>query len=196
MDSRGKRVVRVLFNGAALAAAALGGLELHERIPHVIHAAVFLGAAGVSAALILFGTQVFGKLDKTLEGTEKFDTVRTESAYQYVAGLRRRLVMWLSGASISFAAAAAVASILRDGSLVDDRPAIVVGYLALAVIGLTAYRLVSAYLSLDGFRFELLTSMAREQKRADALKALDPGDILPDSSKATPMKVVRRRPQG
>jgi hypothetical protein len=193
-DGRTAAAIRAALNVLALFTAAVGGTYLHDHLPHGLHAPIFYSTTAIGTAIAGFAWQAFGKLDKLLQDTEKYDIARTTRAYSYVRRLRKRLVLWfwvVVGAAVTDAAIAATLPI-RPRLYEPDTLVIILGYVLLCAIVLGGVRIVTGYLSLDGFRLELLKVMAGEQKRIDALRAMR-GDSLPDVSKAPPMKVLPAR---
>jgi hypothetical protein len=188
------RLVFIVFlNVTALATVGLAATEWSDAVPLGFHAAVFAGGAFLSSALLFFFSQSFEKLDRVLEDTEQHQRVRTVQAYVYVRGLRSRLVLWLCGTIGALAACVTAAYALKDTAPTHPMPLVVAGYVGIAIAILTAVRVVTAYLSLDDFRLELLRAMDAESKRAAELRALAASANLPDSSTAPPMKVLSRR---
>lgn len=175
-----RQIATLLYNVVACGLAAYAAYRVFPRVQLAGHAAILGASAALIAILSAIAGQVFGKLDKLLQDSEKYDATRVRRIYAYVHASRRRLVILLFIAAAFGVLNTGLAFLLpRVAEPVETalRYAVAVGYAGVMSILLFAMRLTHAYLSLDRFRLNLFTAIQNEEQRDKALLELRPSAL-------------------
>jgi hypothetical protein len=171
-----KRVLAVgiaaFVNIAVLATVGWTAARWYTMLPVAYHGAALTGGSILAGALIAISLQLLGKLDALLRDAAMVITVRTGPIFRYVGKLRRRIVIWVFAALFGLIVAAAGAYVLNQAVPLHVRWTVCTGYVALTVVALSAIRVISAYLRIDGFQLEIRKQMEDEKLRAETVRQM------------------------
>ena len=171
-----RRIVRIAAFGAVCMAGGYAGFLWSQTIDRGMHGAI-LGAGTALAALAGgLALQVLSKLDRLLDGADKFEIKAfVAPTYSYISDIRLRLVYAMMGAGICGVLTTGISVLLLKSEPMSLRQlgiASAVGYGSITFVLLFALRVIGLYLALDGFRRELFLAVEREKMRESELVAL------------------------
>lgn len=188
-----RRLLLVTANLVVVGAVVFLADRYWDVVPAGLHGAIFAGGSVLSAVLLFLGGQIFGKFDKLLQDSEKYEFVRTSRIYGYVGGLRSRLFVWAGAGLLSLFVTAGCAYIIKEKTFSDLSSTIVLGYAALSLVALASIRICSAYLRFDGFRLKLLRLIDAEDKRLVTLREMRKPTVLGTFDSQAPPHVQMQR---
>ena len=191
-------VTAIAYNVLVCAAVAVVAYRYYSLADLDVHSGVFAASAALSAVLSAISLQVFGKYDKILQDSEKFDLLRVERIYAYVHASRRRLLLFLVAAVVFLVVNTGIAVVLPKPNVltaIAARRAFAIGYFGVAGVLLFALRITHAYLQVDGFRLSLFRAIQLEDERQQAILELRPSAIkqFPPASEPQAAQVAQPR---
>lgn len=173
-----------------------GAYRLFLILPREWHAALIGASAALMTVVSATALQVFGKYDRLLQDSEKYDLHRMRSVYQFVHGSRRRLTILLFLTAMAGVVNAGIAVLLSKPQALNAstvRILVAVGYGGLALILLFAVRVAHVYLRFDEFRRAIVETIMRDEAREKALLELRPSTLtpFPPAKSSTPGSPLR-----